>query len=330
MELPPSLRQGVARALDGVPQSALRRAAEELSQRYRAELRDGRPHLADDLAARAYLATRLPATYAAIRASLDWVAEIRPDFAPVTLLDVGAGPGSAAWAAADRWPSLADALLLEQSEAIRRWGERLMAEAPLAHAVWRAADVTGGLPDLAPRDLVMAAYVLDELAPEARGSLIDRLWALTADTLVLVEPGTPAGWNRILAARDRLIAAGAHLLTPCPHAGPCPTSAPDWCHFSRRVARSTAHRRLKGAELPWEDEKFVYLAAARRPGAVPAARLVGRPRWGSGRVALKLCRADGTAGEELRTRRDGAAFKALRRLDWGDALPNDRAEDTAP
>src|SRR5436309_667858 len=83
-------------------------AAQPLSQRYRSETRDGHFHLADDLAARAYLATRLPATYAAVRASMDAVADVRPDFTPRTMLDIGAGPGSALWAAAGRWPSVED------------------------------------------------------------------------------------------------------------------------------------------------------------------------------------------------------------------------------
>ena len=36
--------------------------------------------------------------------------------------------------------------------------------------------------------------------------------------------------------------AGANILAPCPHARPCPLAAPDWCHFSARVARSRLHR----------------------------------------------------------------------------------------
>src|SRR5262245_3141425 len=103
MEMPPALREGVDRAREGVPLAELARAAEERSRRYRAEVRDGRFHLDGDLAARAYLATRLPATYAAISASLTAAAEMRPDFAPRSLLDAGAGPGSALWAAAGIW-----------------------------------------------------------------------------------------------------------------------------------------------------------------------------------------------------------------------------------
>jgi ribosomal protein RSM22 (predicted rRNA methylase) len=69
----------------------------------------------------------------------------------------------------------------------------------------------------------------------------------------VVEPGTPKGWQRILAARSRLIENGDHTIAPCPHRDACPISVPDWCHFSRRVARSRIHRRAKDADVPWDD-----------------------------------------------------------------------------
>lgn len=320
MELPPLLRGAVDRALEGISLAELKRAADTLSQRYRAEVRDGRMHLSDAMAARAYLATRLPATYAAVRASMDFVADLRPDFAPVTALDVGAGPGTGFWAASDCWPSLDDALLIEGSPAIRACGEALSQAASPSRIEWRAADVVSGLPDLAPRDLVTLAYVLDELAPDARDRLVDRLWSLTADTLLIVEPGTPAGWQRILRVRERLLAAGAHLIAPCVHGAPCPLAAPDWCHFSRRVARSRLHRQAKGAEVPWEDEKYAYIAASRHPGPTPAARILAPPRSAAGRITFKTCKPDGSVAEQSLSKRDGAPFKAARRLDWGDAL----------
>src|SRR5690349_5816570 len=123
MELPVLLRRAIDQALEGVALSELTRAAGALSERYRGETRDGRLHLSDDLAARAYLATRLPATYAAIRTALTELAERRPDFAPRSLLDVGAGPGTVLWAVADCWPGLETARLVEASGAIRKWGE---------------------------------------------------------------------------------------------------------------------------------------------------------------------------------------------------------------
>ncbi|TPL04947.1 small ribosomal subunit Rsm22 family protein [Mesorhizobium sp. B2-4-11] len=320
MELPAPLRQAVDRALENVPLPVLRQAAKTLSDRYRAEMRDGRLHMAQDMAVKAYLATRLPATYAAVRASLDAVNEAQPEFAPETLLDVGAGPGTVLWATADLWPDLQQAVLLEASAAVRKVGEALAADAIAARIAWQAGDVTIDLDGLQPADLVTCAYVLDEIAPASLSKMVDRLWQLTTDTLLIVEPGTPAGWQRVLAVRRQLMEAGAHVLAPCPHEAPCPLIPPDWCHFSRRVARSRLHRLAKDAEVPWEDEKFIYVAASRQPAPVRAARVIAPPKTGSGKVALKLCRPDGSAGETLFSKRDGELFKAARRSDWGDVL----------
>jgi ribosomal protein RSM22 (predicted rRNA methylase) len=320
MELPLRLRQAVDLALAGVSIADLAAATKALSHRYRNEVRDGRLHLSDEKLALAYIATRMPATYAAIHASFAALAERQPDFAPRSALDVGAGPGTALWAAMSLWPTLTGITLLEASPAIRAVGEKLSAASGLPGIVWRNSDVTRDAGGLAPSDLVTLAYVLDELSPDQRNTLVDRLWKLTASMLVIVEPGTPAGWQRILDARSRLIAAGAHILAPCPHALACPIKQPDWCHFAARVARSRIHRLAKEADVPWEDEKFIYLAAARAPAENPVARVLAPPESGSGRVRLKLCRPDGVAEERLVTRREGDAYKAARRTDWGDAF----------
>jgi ribosomal protein RSM22 (predicted rRNA methylase) len=321
MELPPPLRQALDRALDGVILSDLAAAAAGLSQRYREEGREGPAHIASDRDALAYLATRLPATFAAIRASFTAIASARPGFAPKTMLDLGAGPGTALWAAAVCWPDMADATLVETNSIFRACGEQLAAEAALPQITWRAVDLVRDSVETAPRDLVTIAYVLNELPLRKRQPVLAQAWQATADTLVIIEPGTPAGWQRILTARQQLIEAGAHVVAPCPHAQACPLAPPDWCHFAERVARSRLHRQAKGAEVPWEDEKFSYIAVSRQPAPGPAAaRVIARPRKASGRVTLKLCRADGSAGEQLFSRRDGELYKRAARSDWGSSL----------
>ncbi|WP_139976882.1 small ribosomal subunit Rsm22 family protein [Ochrobactrum sp. CGA5] len=323
MELPASLRQAVDAALEGVALADLKRASEMLSRRYRAETRDGRMHISDDLAAKAYLAARLPATYAAVRASLDSAAEVCPDFAPQSLLDVGAGPGTALWAAKQCWPTLQSATMVEASPAIRAVGSDLSQRSGLSHLNWRAGDVVREKLDFPYADLVTIAYVLDELAPEKRQALIARLWASARQMLVIVEPGTPAGWQRILDVRRALVAEGAVIAAPCPHQFDCPLVEPDWCHFSRRVARSRIHRLTKEAEVPWEDEKFIYLAAVREAIEGVEARVIAPTRVGGGKVSVKLCKDDGRAEERLLTKRDGDLFRWARRADWGDALMKD-------
>jgi ribosomal protein RSM22 (predicted rRNA methylase) len=318
MQLPASLRAAIDRELEGIALADLARAAEALSHRYRTEVQDGRLHLSDEMAARAYLTTRLPATFASISAALAAVAEARPDFAPRSILDAGAGPGTATWAAAQQWDSLEDATLVEASPTIRAVGERL--GSPFLQVTWIAGRLDAALADLAQSNLVLLAYVLDELPEAARVPLIERLWAMTDDTLLIVEPGTPAGWQRTLVARALLIQAGAYILAPCPHAKPCPLIAPDWCHFSARVARSRLHREAKGGTVPWEDEKFIYLAASRRPGVQPEARIIAPPRASKAAVTLRLCRQDGYAADRVFAKRDGDSFRTIRRLGWGDIV----------
>lgn len=325
MELPVKLRQAVDLALQGQSLADLQKAADRLSLRYRAETRDGRLHLDARAAALAYIAARLPATYAAIRDALTRCVEIIPDFAPQTLLDIGSGPGTALWASEDCFSSLTRADLLDASGPIRELGESLSRTSDIAEIKWSAHDVTRDkLAKDQKADLVTLSYVLDELAPERRSALIAEAWAATQGVFLIVEPGTPAGYQRILQARDELLALEAHILAPCTHSSTCPLVAPDWCHFARRVARSSLHRQTKRADVPWEDEKYIYLVAARDAvagGAVrPSARVLAPPRNGSGKTSIKLCSADGSAAMDLVTRRDGDLFKQARRAEWGDLL----------
>ena len=111
------------------------------------------------------------------------------------------------------------------------------------------------------------------------------------------------------------------MLAPCPHHRPCPLAAPDWCHFSVRLARSRDHRLAKGGDVPFEDEKFAYLLAA-RPHVVAQSRtprVLARPKAGKPGIELKLCSTDGLE-QRFVARRDKPAHARARRLDWGDAL----------
>ena len=319
MELPRRLRQAVDRMLEGTPASQLKEAADLLSRRYRNETRDGQLHVSDALAAKAYLATRLPATYAAVRKAMSDVAEAGGR-RPQSLLDVGAGPGTALWAAIEEWPNIEEAVLVETSAAMREAGERLAQEIGPVRLSWRDMAAESGLSGTRAADLVTLCYVLDELEPADADILVRRLWELTGAILLIVEPGTPAGWRRILKARQILIEAGAHLLAPCVHELACPVAEPDWCHFSRRVSRSRLHRLAKGGEVPWEDEKFIYVAASRDTAELRGSRVLAAPRTASGTVRLKLCNPAGKVEERLVTRRESAAFKTAKRLDWGDFL----------
>ena len=165
----------------------------------------------------------------------------------------------------------------------------------------------------------VAGEGIGEVGDAERHSLASRLWDKACDTLLVVEPGTPAGYARIIALRAQLIANGAHVAAPCPHDQRCPLLAPDWCHFAQRLPRLRAHIQLKGAELPFEDEKFSYVVLTRQPPAKRFARVLAPPAVGKVEVAARLCTADGVEVAKV-TRRDKAAYAKARRWGWGDAV----------
>jgi ribosomal protein RSM22 (predicted rRNA methylase) len=167
---------------------------------------------------------------------------------------------------------------------------------------------------LPPHDLVMAAYSLGEIGEP----LAARLWQAARVALVAIEPGTPRGYALILKARQELLEAGAHMVAPCPAATPCPLAAPDWCHFAARVERSSMHRRIKDAELGYEDEKFSYVAVAREPVELPAARIIWRPQQRPGLIVLETCAPAGVESVHA-PRSDRETFRAARKASWGAA-----------
>ncbi|HET7703544.1 MAG TPA: small ribosomal subunit Rsm22 family protein [Candidatus Limnocylindrales bacterium] len=293
---------------------------------------DPRGFVGHPTTARAYAAARMPATYAAVaRAALEGARSL-PGFAPRSLLDAGAGTGAATWAAGAVWPSLDDVALVEREPAMVELGRRLVASASasisagppgaLGGARWLSADLASA-DSLPVADLVVATYLLGELDESARSGVVDRLWAATRGAVLLVEPGSRAGYERILAARDRIMTAGGLVAAPCPGNVPCPIREPAWCHFLARLDRSPLQRRTKRAERSWEDEPYAYVVVVRPARAAdfglrPAPRLVlGRPRRRPGRVELRVC-ADGRIDTVVRSRRDGAAYRAAVDLAWGD------------
>ena len=313
--LPAALRAALDARLEGLSRQDAAARAASISKTYR----DGGSSITikSEIDALAYALVRMPATYAAVTACLNALVEARPLFAPQNLLDVGAGPGTASWAAAENFASLNSFMLLDINAALQKLALDLGREHSRLGVMTCRRDADA-LDEVEPADLVIASYLIGEVSESERRSLAERLWRKTRDTLLVVEPGTPAGYARIVELRAQLIASGAHVAAPCPHDQPCPLSAPDWCHFAQRLPRLRAHIQLKGAELPFEDEKFSYVVLTREPPANRFARVLALPAIGKVEVAAKLCTADGVEIAKV-PRRDKAAYAKARRWGWGDA-----------
>jgi len=315
-DLPAALKASLEAKLEGLSRGDVAARAAAISRTYREGGTSGAIRSETD--ALAYALARMPATYAAATACLNALSEARPDFAPQTLLDAGAGPGTASWAAEQAFPSLASFTLLDANHALRALGLDLVRDSPRVREVsYKLGEARDALAKTDAADLVIASYLIGELGEAERRSLAEAMWEKTRDTLLVVEPGTPVGYARILALRAHLTAAGAHVAAPCPHERNCPLIPPDWCHFSQRLARSRAHKQIKSADVPFEDERFSYVALTRTPVARHFSRVPAQPVVGKAGISAKLCTTDGLAIAKV-PRRDKQAYAQARHWRWGD------------
>lgn len=316
--LPPELKAALDGKLQGFSRTDAAQRSQKISTNYRAG--GGSGTIKSEADALAYALARMPATYAAVAASLNALTEIMPALAPETLLDIGAGPGTASWAAAEAFSSLRDFTLLDANATLSRLALDLARDSTrLAECRYLPGDAGGNLAEVSQTDLVVASYIIGELNEGDQRKLAEAMWTKARHALVVIEPGTPAGYARILALRQQLIAAGAHVAAPCPHDKPCPLTAPDWCHFSQRLPRSQAHRQIKGADAPFEDERFIYVALTRVAPASRASRVLAPPDVGKAEITAKLCTEQGVELGKI-PRRDKAAYASARRWRWGDAV----------
>ncbi len=263
----------------------------------------------------------MPATYAACRHVFEQLRLSAPEAQPASLLDLGAGPGTAAWAAVENFASLKQFTHIERDAGLIALGKRLAADSPLASASWQQADVTA-LESLPAADIVLISYLLGELPRPDAETLIVQAGQATKQFLVMVEPGTKRGYATIIEARQTLIAAGVNIAAPCPHQYICPMlPIDDWCHFSARVERSSLHRFAKAGTLGHEDEKFSYVIGSRDPVHPPETRIVRHPHKHGGHIQFELCTAEGLRRDTI-TRSQKDRYRAARKAEWGDRWPD--------
>ena len=310
------------------------RAAQTLSERYRAERLDQSKPLATGRAETlGYAALILPATYAQLYGAMAATAVRIRNWTPTTLLDIGSGPGTAFWAATTIWPSLKSLVAWERESAFIALGQELARGSQttaIRSARWERVDLRQLPPAPQQRfDLVVLGHVLNELSSELQRVVIDYAWQLTGGVLLLVEPGTSAVFPGVRAARDQLLQAGAHTIAPCAHDANCPL-VDDWCHFPQRLKRPDFQRRARGAPSEWEDSKFSYMAMARFAA--------DQPIWG--RAIREATSNKAYAEIMLSTQTDVARYRALKRhreayrqvraIEWGDVLAAPLTELIAP
>jgi ribosomal protein RSM22 (predicted rRNA methylase) len=288
-------------------------ARKELTSLYKSRIYSNN-FLKSDSLRYAYLIARFPATYAVVyQVFKEMQRRCGTDFFH-TLLDIGSGPGTVLLAALEAGLPLRSATMVERDLGFILIGKKLVDES--FEQDWVCRDITQEL-KLPPHDLVVASYSLGELRESDRIQVLEKLWRLTNKILIIIEPGTQAGFESLKEIREILLLNKGNLVAPCPHSEICPMQKKDWCHFSTRIERSSLHRKIKDATLNYEDEKFSYVIFSKNKVAPCQNRVIRHPLKGSGFINLQLCSKSGIEKKTI-TKKNKSQFVYAKKIEWGD------------
>lgn len=239
-----------------------------------------------------------------------------PSFAPKSIIDIGSGPGTALLAASTYFPGIEKATAIERDHFLISFAKGII---PLK-VEWCLTDISSyNIPEEVA-DLAIMSYSLGELTSacfEKALSIVNR-----CRYIAIVEPGTKEGYKKILHARAALIEQGFSVVAPCPHSKACPLTEDDWCHFSVRLQRRALHKKIKNADLGYEDEKYSYVILSKESRDDRGRRIIREPKLRSGHGHFVLCESDGAIHETTISRKS-PLYSVAKKASWGDTLPKE-------
>lgn len=310
MELDQYYKNRIDSFLEGYKLNELKEVVASISSLYLEEKKMS--VINNELKAKIYAAFRMPATYKVVSEVLEetfsryYKEEIKSS------LDIGAGLGAASLALSNIKP-LSSYHLYEKESAMRELGKEILEEDKYIYTEFDLTKDT--IKD--KYDIIISSYVLNEIDKDLREEVINKMYEASNDLIVVVEPGTPSGYQIIKEVRKLLLEKGMHIIAPCPHEEVCPMNEGDWCHFSTRIQRSKLHKDIKGADAPFEDEKYSYIVFCKSNVDRCSNRILRHPIINKGMIKLTTCSQEGISNVEIR--KNHPNYKVIKKLGSGDS-----------
>lgn len=316
MDMPFELREYIEKEAQFFSRSQLIAAAKGLTEKYKNESGKGSRLVTKPVETASYAVVRMPATFGAVSTALEYTLDHYEETID-SVLDIGAGTGTVSLAVSYMCDCVSEYTCIEREQSMLEYGQKLTSfVVGREKAKWILRDFSKKRPE-EKADLVVASYSLNELDEEGRKRVIKELWDAAQKLLLIVEPGTPVGFSQILQAKEILENEGGYVVAPCTCSGVCPLPKEDWCHFTARVSRSKLHKALKEGDVPYEDEKFSFVAFAKSPVKTAENRILRHPLIEPGKVTMKLCSKEGITGRVV-LKKDKENFKRARKVSCGD------------
>ncbi|KAF1792176.1 S-adenosyl-L-methionine-dependent methyltransferase [Phytophthora cactorum] len=288
----------------------------------------------------AFLAFEMEATYACTHAVFTELQKRLPDFKPKSVLDFGAGPGTASWVAKDFYDQSLDKYrVVEPSQSMVDAAEVLLEGFPGLSVRRSIADLSRDIDAGNKYDLIVVSYVFSDITNDfERVATTSALWELLSENgcLVIVDRGSPWGSHHVRSARQFVLDSvaededakeGVRIVAPCPHHDECPVGGSTWCHF---VQRSPVVNRPQGLQVSYMIMQKTRKGSEEDAAAKkkkPIARMLRGPLLATRHVHLDLCTPEGKL--ERRTVTRGKAvrevYRASRKAHWGALWPADES-----
>lgn len=337
IDLPSKVEEVITEILSRVDANKWIDSAIELSSKYRLNRDEVKSYgdvfldKVDDVLG--YLSLRTPATYAQLYGAMCNITEMLPSWKPTSILDIGSGPGTAVWAANEVWPSINKITCLERDDNFSRIGKEILKSSlpELISLDWKTIDLSVYKPKLNDKfDLVTIGSVLNEMGSEQRNDILDFAYSHCKGVLLVVEPGTPYGFEAIKQASTLLHSLKGILIAP--YIDNCLPLEP--IGFAQRIIRPEFHRRITQIQrkinnadgkrlLPasdWENAKYGYVAMSNIPAEItPFARLIAEPEISKFDIELKILTKNGIEVRRI-LKRDKPHYKFAKKLKWGELI----------
>lgn len=320
MQLPNEILEKAIELAENFSKKQLSQSFKEVSEKYCGE-KNGNSLLNQTNEATAYALSRMPATYGAVYSALTQTLNtIEKSIDVKTLLDIGAGTGAATLAIANQI-NLEKITCLEREEAMLNLGKTLLnasEEKVVREATWIKRDLIKEK-TTEKADIVVISYMLNELEETKRLELVENLWNQTNQILLIVDPGTPKDFKNMMQIKNFLVDKGAKIIAPCSLEKGCTLPQDDWCHFLCRVERTKWQKDIKMATVPYEDEKFTYLAFSKEDIGKTKNRVIRPPVNKTNFIEVKLCEENGVS-EKIYTKKEKDNYKKAKKIKVGDSF----------
>lgn len=339
INFPTKVEKVIAKILSNTNDNKWVESAIKLSTKYRLNRLEPNRHEVfidgvDDVLG--YLALRAPSTYAQLSGAMSNVAELLPAWKPLSVLDIGSGPGTGVWAACEIWPSINEVICLERDSNFCRIGKEITQSSfpDLVKMEWKLVDLSVTKPELNIQfDLVTIGSVLNEMESEQRSDILEFAYKHCKGVLLVVEPGTPYGFDAITQSSTLLRSHQGRLLAPYIDSS-LPTTDHEPIGFAQKIVRPEFNRQIRQVQrkidnkgnkrlLPasdWEEAKYGYVAlSVIPPEIVASARLLANPKISKSYIELKILTKNGIETKRI-FKKNKFSYKLAKKLKWGELI----------